>query len=120
MKIFHESFNNEKELIGPPYKKWGKLYIMAKCQKCLSIREYTIEYLKRRRKSNGGCRSCNLSRKYEHKDISGIKIGKLTAIKFIGFINNKRSQWQCKCDCGQIYYLTSTQFLKEYKKCKCV
>lgn len=36
---------------------------------------------------------------YKKKDISGNKYGKLTAVKFVG-INEKRSLWEFKCDCG--------------------
>lgn len=44
------------------------------------------------------------------KDITGQKFGRLTAIEFAGhkeFKNgDKRTLWKCKCDCGNIIYVT--------------
>jgi len=33
-------------------------------------------------------------------DLTGHKFGRLTAIKFVKFSNNKTTYWLCECDCG--------------------
>ena len=52
------------------------------------------------------------------KDITGMKFGKLTVLQRTGTTNNGRALWLCKCDCGNITYVTSSN-LKNNKTNSC-
>jgi hypothetical protein len=46
----------------------------------------------------GGILSCGC---LNHIDLTGKIFGRLTAIKFMGVGQNKRTSWLCKCNCGR-------------------
>ena len=59
------------------------------------------------------------------KDITGQKFGRLTAIKIIGFKEdkngNKRAVWLCKCDCGNLAEICGTDLRSGHtKSCGCI
>ena len=54
-----------------------------------------------------------------HKDLSGIKFGKLTVIKEIGRKFKKEILWECLCDCGNKKEMTTSR-LKKTKSCGCL
>lgn len=53
-------------------------------------------------RKNNPLRSCGCDQKHRNffKDLTGEKYGRLTVIKLHG-IENYRSYWLCKCDCGE-------------------
>jgi len=36
----------------------------------------------------------------KHKDITGVRSGKLVAVEYVGPDKNGASAWRCSCDCG--------------------
>jgi len=107
-----------KELVGLSYRRYKNGHyqtcILAKC-KCGKIREYRLTYL-RTLKREMTCRLCNLNRKSQLEDITNQKIHKLFAQRYLG-----NTQWEIKCDCGNICYMTSSQFRSEKRKsCGCI
>lgn len=87
----------------------GRIYWACKCD----CGEYTIaraDHLK-----DGHTKSCGCA---DHPNLSGLKFGKLTVIKFIKS-HNGNHLWECKCDCGNTHYATTTGLLsKNIKSCK--
>lgn len=52
-------------------------------------------------------------------DLTGKRCGKLTAVSFFGSIN-KRRIWTCKCDCGNLSNITTSDFnSKKVYSCGC-
>jgi hypothetical protein len=52
------------------------------------------------RKKSCGCSRNALTSKAKLKDVTGMRVGRLVAIKRIGFNKYNQSVWECKCDCG--------------------
>lgn len=50
---------------------------------------------------NGITKSCGCS-KFDIKDITGQRFGRLIALKHIGLASNHVALWKCKCDCGKM------------------
>lgn len=50
---------------------------------------------------NGITKSCGCSR-FDIKDITGQRFGRLVALKHVGFASNNVALWKCKCDCGKM------------------
>lgn len=62
-----------------------------------------------------GTKSCGCMKK-SFNDITGLKSGMLTAIKYIG-----KSKWECLCDCGNSTIATSTDLIMgTAKSCGCI
>lgn len=55
------------------------------------------------------------------KELSGLTVGKLTVIKRVGNTKYGQPLWECKCDCGNIAFV-SGQHLREQrvKSCGCL
>lgn len=56
------------------------------------------------------------------KDLSNLKFGKLTVVKYMGLNTNNRSYWKCQCDCGNISYPTTQNLQRtngSSKSCGC-
>ncbi len=54
------------------------------------------------------------------KDITGYRSGKLVAIKPVGRNNAGSILWECKCDCGTVKNIASTDIFKQYiTSCGC-
>ena len=52
-------------------------------------------------------------------DLTGQVFGKLTVVKLSGLVDKNRGRlWECKCDCGNVIY-TSTTFLTHGKRKSC-
>lgn len=57
----------------------------------------------------------------KYKDITGIKYGRLTVIKYKGKNKYYRSLWECKCDCGNICIADSNVLQQGHKQsCGCL
>lgn len=53
-------------------------------------------------------------------DLTGMKFGKLTAIKKVGSNKNKQAFWLCRCDCGNEKIILGSNLLNENtKSCGC-
>lgn len=57
----------------------------------------------------------------KQKEVQSIgTFGKLKVIKYIVHENNINSKWQCKCECGNTIYVSTTHLLQGiYKSCGC-
>lgn len=54
-------------------------------------------------------------------DLTGQKFNHLTVIKLSDVVKSNRRAWECKCDCGNTTYATSTELTKgEKKSCGCL
>ena len=58
------------------------------------------------------------------KDITGMRSGKLVAVRPVGYImrsdRGKRALWECKCDCGNTTTASSHEIVSKLKKsCGC-
>lgn len=56
-----------------------------------------------------------------HKDITGLRNGRLVAVKFLG-TKEKRSHWLCQCDCGkkvEVLY-SNIAYGRNSKSCGCL
>ena len=49
------------------------------------------------------------------RDLTGQKLGYLTAIRWIG-ANGKKSIWECRCECGAIKNMEASEFVKQQKR----
>lgn len=72
----------------------------------------------------GHTKSCGcLQRTHAHKfakDITGLRSGKLVALRPTEKRSSGKVVWECKCDCGNITYVQSTQLIhKHSKSCGC-
>ena len=52
-------------------------------------------------------------------DRTGFKNGKLTVIRYAGFVKNENKYWVCRCECGNEVVLP-TKNLKSVKSCGCL
>lgn len=80
-----------------------------KCKTCGNILHPRVTDLYK--SNNIKCPRCN---KNNHKP--GERIGKLTLLEFKIFDIEKGVQWKCKCDCGNIVYLSNSE-LNGRKSC---
>lgn len=122
---------NKKNLIG---KRFGRLTVIEatndrqnravvwKC-KCDCGNEILVPTGKL---TSGNTQSCgclrleNLSKKISY-DLIGKKFGKLTVINKTGLRKDRNIIWECKCDCGNTHYVTSTLLINgKVKSCGCL
>lgn len=95
-------------LTGKKFKKLLVLEYMGnslwKCEcDCGNIKNIHSQALR-----TGKVISCGCNKK---QDLTGKKFGRLTVIRRIGFIN-KRTYYECKCACGKIINVISSNLLK--------
>lgn len=76
--------------------------------KCDCGKEY-VSAIGNIKKRNGITCTCN---KKPRKDLTGLKFGRLTAIKPIKQDKNYNWIWLCECDCGNIKEVSSKQLLQ--------
>lgn len=58
---------------------------------------------------------------FRGKDLSNQRFGKLTAIKLDHISSSKKSVWECKCDCGGIVYVNTSDLLNgRTQSCGCL
>lgn len=56
-----------------------------------------------------------------HKDLTGQRFGRLTVVKRIVSNKGKRYLWECKCDCGNVTYITTSHLTDgNTKSCGCL
>ena len=53
-------------------------------------------------------------------DLTGQKFGRLTVIKLVGKYKNGDKVWKCKCDCGNIKNVSSSNLKGKTKSCGCL
>lgn len=72
---------------------------------------------------NSSTKACGCLNKKNHpkSDLTGMKFGKLTVLKYAGSEGRRRTMWWCKCDCGNVIK-TDGSHLKcgHTKSCGCV
>lgn len=112
-------------------RRFGKLVALDRVQfakykykwKCLcdcgNIYYATLSSLKSGKTTHCGCNLIRLSRR---KDLTGMKFGKLTAIKPTEKRVNKSIVWECKCDCGNVimYPVSKLTSSNGPKSCGCL
>jgi len=94
------------------------------CLGCGSERIMDSDRLAQSRRRNSGCRRCGsiITHMKNTIDLTGRRCGRLVALEFshIGEKNKKR-YWKCKCDCGNITYVISSNFNKgRIRSCGCI
>lgn len=58
---------------------------------------------------------------WELKDLKGQRFGRLVALDFAGYDNNKKGMWRCKCDCGnEVVVRTNGLTSGNTKSCGCL
>lgn len=114
----------EDDFIGNKFNKWTvldyshttkgrkKMYL-CKCE-CGVEKVLDKQNVKR-----GLSKSCGCS-KYENKDLTGKKFGKLKVLKLTGERKHGNRMWECLCDCGNISIVSSSRLnLGKSKSCGC-
>lgn len=66
-------------------------------------------------------KSCGCARnRAQRKNLIGVKFGRLLVIKFVSF-GRHRANWDCLCDCGNKYVVSSTDLIRgKTKSCGCI
>ena len=83
----------------------GRVAWRCKCD-CGNEKITTTQLLRRGTISSCGCLNSELSSERRFKDLSGQRFGKLTVIRQTG-IKHGHTFWECRCDCGNITFVTS-------------
>lgn len=70
---------------------------------------------------DNGCFNCRISNNIPHKNIIGVKFGKLKVIEELpNRDKNKNKVWLCKCDCGNIKNVSTNNLTMGHtKSCGC-
>jgi len=114
-------------------KKFGKLVVVSraanknkqtkwlcKCD-CGKEKEIQASNLKNGVSKSCGCLRKELVKGKFFKDITGKRFGKLVAIRTCGLNKNGSFIWEFKCDCGNLYYNTSTRAVTGHSNsCGCL
>jgi hypothetical protein len=84
-----------------------------------------ITYLSAASLRNGTTKSCGclqkeIVRKYNAKDITGQRFGRLTALHRTGESRNGKIIWRCRCDCGQEIESSLGKLGTDTKSCGCL
>ena len=124
-----------KNLVG---KRYGRLLVLAstemrklgsmvwKCQcDCGNICYATTEGLRVGDNKSCGCLKQEKAQELANKsklNLVGQRFGKLVVLKAIDQRTNQQTQiWECKCDCGNICYVTSNHLTQNNtKSCGCL
>ena len=116
------------DLVGTTYKGFdvldykrenGRSLILVKCPLCGS------EVWKPKDKIDRGMRSCGCYSKKFHEerkiDLTGKRVGRLTAIEPTEKRSDRSVVWKCRCDCGNIKEVAANEFQKGVvKSCGCL
>lgn len=90
--------------------------IEAECLNCGKIKGYTWSKVKA-----GITKSCGCTSPGKRRDLTGLKIGKLTARNSTGTISGGSVLWNFDCDCGGTKQMTVSDFTCEHiKSCGCM
>lgn len=92
-------------------KRFGKLTVLEHCGSifwkckcdCGNIKIIRGQSLREGKTISCGCK--------KRKDLVGKRFGRLVVIKRLGFIN-RQTYYECKCDCGNIVKVTSSNLTK--------
>lgn len=104
------------------YKNDKGLRAFCECD-CGNRKEINFYNVIRNKSQSCGCyeKASRYNRKHSNDDVIGRRFGKLVVIKDSG----KRSSngavlWECKCDCGNITYCSSSNLKRKHKQsCGC-
>jgi hypothetical protein len=76
-------------------------------------------YLRKGHTKSCGCLQKTIAIRFA-KDITGLRSGKLVAVRATDKRSSGKVVWECKCDCGNIAYVQSTKLIhKNSKSCGC-
>ena len=57
----------------------------------------------------------------KEKDISGVRFGRLVAVRSVGKGNSFQLQWECRCDCGMTVVVNKKNLLSGHtRSCGCL
>ena len=109
-------------VINRDENKHGKTYWKCKCE-CGNIVTVNSYCLKSGQTKSCGCINKELMSEKFLDDLTGQRFGRLTVIEraedyIVPSINKHQVRWLCKCDCGNITYVTSSN-LKNHKTNSC-
>lgn len=70
--------------------------------------------IRRRSTKRHACTQCQIDRGavYARQDITGVRFGKLIAIKGLGGSHRRGSLWEAKCDCGVIVEIPASRLFQ--------
>lgn len=55
------------------------------------------------------------------RDLTNQKFGRLTVLEFSGYASNRKTQWRCKCECGNEIIVKSNSLVTGHtKSCGCL
>lgn len=102
--------------LEPTDKRQGKS-VVWKCRcDCGEITYVGSSSLK-----SGNTKSCGCSWKERGRDLTGMKFGRLTAIRATGKREKKYVVWECRCDCGNIVLVRSGSLINgNTQSCGCL
>lgn len=100
----------DNDYVSPKGKKEAKWNCICECGKEKDVRQSDLK--SGRVKSCGHCnppkekipkeiKYPNTNGHPHVKDLTGMKIGKLTVVKFLKIDDNRNSIWLCQCECGK-------------------
>lgn len=70
---------------------------------------------------NNHTKSCGCGEVPAPRNITGMRFGRLIAIKWVGKNKHNQSIWECKCDCGNIIDINSNSLISgNTKSCGCL
>lgn len=93
----------------------GRIKVKCVCD-CGTIKDVILKNILRGGSRSCGCLVADTTSITFSKDYAGIRVGKLTVIKPTGgYIGNSR-EWECKCDCGELRYLSTRDIVTKHAK----
>lgn len=60
-------------------------------------------------KKKNSCSKC--FKEYRYQDVNGLVFGKLTVIRETDKRSGGCRKWECKCECGDTYFATTTKLI---------
>ena len=104
---------NQCEMISRDYKdERGNWYCTFKCLDCGEIFQNRLKRVFNENVKNCSCHDLSA-------DLKGVKKGALEILeKAPKKTNDRNAYWKCKCDCGKIFEISTTDFNRhQYKTC---
>ena len=115
-----------KDLTGQRFGRWivieykGNSLWLCRCD-CGNEKLDNGKSLRKGTSKSCGCLHNEELRERNFKDITNKRFEKLIAIKQTGEIKNNQFIWECKCDCGNICYIRSSDLISGHtKSCGCL
>ena len=102
--------------LEPTSKRQGGS-VVWKCQcACGNVAYVSASSLK-----SGNTKSCGCTWKERGKDLSGMRFGRLTAVRPTDRREKKYVVWECRCDCGNIVFVRSGSLINgNTQSCGCL